>query len=144
MEYPKFEPPAEGFSLLNRGHLLTVVRIQTPKEETAQKSVRIEEEPQVACGEADPRCTGTEDHIHTACPEMKRAIREQADELVKRHLEEYQRAQEEDLYPYTQKSDDLTTLRGQGTGALEGYHTLCGKASGTYLPRLKRTGHPRR
>ena len=44
---------------------------------------------------------------------MKRAIREQADELVKRHLEEYQRAQEEDLHSYTQKSDDSATSRGQ-------------------------------
>ena len=45
VEYPKWEPPAEGFSLLNREHLLTVIRVQTPKEETAQKRVRIKEEP---------------------------------------------------------------------------------------------------
>ena len=52
------------------------------------------------CGGSDPRCTfcGAEDHICTACPEMKRAVREQANELVKRHLEEYQRAQRKGLH----------------------------------------------
>ena len=117
VEYPKWEPPPEGFSLLNRGRLPMAVKTEASKEETMQKRVRIQEGPQGVCGGPDPKCTfcGAEDHIYTACPEMRKAVREQANELVRRHLEEYQRAQRMDSHCHTLPHDDPTTARGQET-----------------------------
>ena len=96
-ECPRWTPPTSGYSILNQDQPPTIVRPAQATTQATCKQVRMKEEPEASPPKKEPECSfcREETHSYQTCPRLRQMVIEQANELTRRRVAEYEKSQEE-------------------------------------------------
>ena len=96
-ECPRWTPPTSGYSFLNRDWPPTIVRPAQATTQATHKQIHMKEELEAFPPKKEPECSfcGEETHSYQTCPGLRQMVIEQANELTRRQVAEYEKSQEE-------------------------------------------------
>ena len=100
--------------------------------QTAQKQVRIKEEPEVSPPRREPKCSfcGEETHSYQTALVLRQMVLKQANELTHRQVAEYKKSQEEAIRHTILEEYGLTTSVSDPMATQSGTSTLLHSSGG--------------